>query len=78
MLGSIEGLSGERDSHVESKNKGEKPIEKPQKPKDEEEYVKPTLNTGNWLIISIEEFLSETEDDGSMLDTQEQRRRPKE
>ena len=32
---------------VESENEGEKPVEKMQKPKDEEEHVKPILNTGN-------------------------------
>ena len=60
-----------KEPHVESENKGEKPVEKMQKPKDEEEHVEPTLNTGNPLKISIEEFSWETEDDGSMLDTQE-------
>ena len=33
--------------HTESENEGKKPIEKMQKPKDEEEHVEPTLNTGN-------------------------------
>ena len=36
-----------KEPHVESENEGEKPIEKMQKPKDEEEHVKPTLNKGN-------------------------------
>ena len=31
---------------IESKNEGEKPVEKMQKQKDEEQHVKPTLNTG--------------------------------
>ena len=39
---------------------GEKPIENMQKQKDEEEQVKPTLNKGNRLKISIEEFSWET------------------
>ena len=37
--------------HIESENEGEKPIEKIEKPKDEEEHVEPTLNTGNQLKI---------------------------
>ena len=39
--------SPRKEPHVESENKGEKPIEKMQKLKDEEEHVDPTLNTGN-------------------------------
>ena len=39
--------SPEKEPHIESENKGEKLIEKMPKPKDEEEHVKPTLNTGN-------------------------------
>ena len=42
-----------------------------QKPKDEEEHVNSTLHMGNQLKISIEEFCWGTEDDGSMLNTQE-------
>ena len=60
-----------REPHIESENEGEKPVEKMQKPKDEEEHVEPTLNIGNWLKISIEEFSWETEDNRSTLDTQE-------
>ena len=63
--------SPRKETHRESENEGEKPIEKMQKPKDEEEHVEPTLNTGNQLKISIEEFSWETEDEGSTLDTQE-------
>ena len=33
-----------------------KPVKKMEKPKHEEEHVKPTLNIGNQLKISIEEF----------------------
>ena len=40
-------------------------------PKHEEEHVKPTLNIGNRLKISIEEFSWEREDDGSTLDMEE-------
>ena len=36
-----------KEPHIESESEGEKPIKKMQKPKDEEEHVKPTLNTGN-------------------------------
>ena len=55
----------------ESDNKGKKPVEKMQKPKDEEEHVDSTLHTGNQLKISIKEFSWETEDDRSTLDTEE-------
>ena len=48
-----------------------KPIEKTEKPKHEEEHVEPTLNIGNQLKISIEEFSWEREDDRSTLDTVE-------
>ena len=60
-----------KEPRMESENKGEKPIEKMQKQKDEEEYVEPTLNTDNRLKILIEEFSWETEDDRSTPDTQE-------
>ena len=33
--------------HTESEYEGEKPIRKMQKPRDEEDHVVPTLNTGN-------------------------------
>ena len=60
-----------KEPHIESENEGEKSVKKMQKPKDEEEHVEPSLNTGNRLKISIEEFSWETEDDGFTLDTQE-------
>ena len=60
-----------KEPQEESENEGEKPIKKMQKLKHEEEHVEPTLNTGNQLKISIEEFSWETEDDRSTLDTQE-------
>ena len=41
------------------------------KPKHEEEHVKPTLNIGNQLKISIEEFSWEREGNRSTLDTEE-------
>ena len=36
-----------KEPHIESENKEEKPIEKMQKPKYEEDHVEPTLKTGN-------------------------------
>ena len=39
--------SPRKEPHVESENEGEKLVKKTQKPKDEEEHVEPTLNTGN-------------------------------
>ena len=46
-------------------------VEMTEKQKHEEEHVKPTLNTGNGLKISIEEFSWEREGDGSTLGTEE-------
>ena len=63
--------SPKEEPRVEPETKGEKLIKKTQHQKDAEEQVEPTLNTGNWLKLSIEEFSWETEDDGSTLDTQE-------
>ena len=60
-----------KEPHKGSKNKEEKPVEKTEKSKHEEEHVKPTLNTGNRLNISIEEFSWEREDNGSTSYTQE-------
>ena len=62
--------SPRKEPHEESENEGEKPVETTQKQKDQEEHVEPTLNKGNQLKISIEEFSWETEDDRSTLDTQ--------
>ena len=42
-----------------------------EKQKHEEVHVKPTLNTGNRLKFSIEEFSWEREGDGSTLGTEE-------
>ena len=42
-----------------------------EKQKHEEEHVEPTLNTGNQLKISIEEFSWEREGDGSTLGMEE-------
>ena len=46
-------------------------VEMTEKQKHEEEHVEPTLNTGNRLEISIEEFSWEREGDGSTLGTEE-------
>ena len=42
-----------------------------EKQKHEEEHVEPTLDTGNRIKISIEEFSWEKEGDGSTLGTEE-------
>ena len=57
--------------HYKETDDEEKPLEETQKPKDEEEHVNSTLHTGNQLKLSIEGFNWETENDRSMLDTQE-------
>ena len=61
----------EEKPHKEPEKVAKKPVEKMEKQKHEEEHVKPTLNTGNQLNISIEEFSWEREDDGSTLETEE-------
>ena len=61
----------EEESHKEQEKVEKKPIKKMEKPKHEEEHVRPTLNIGNQLKISIKEFSWEREDDGSRLDTVE-------
>ena len=61
----------EKEPRKEQEKEGKKSIEKTEKSKHEEEHVKPTLNIGNQLKISIEELSWEREDDGSTLDTQE-------
>ena len=61
----------EKEPCKEQENEEEKPVEKTEKSKHEEEHVEPTLNTGNQLKLSIEEFSWEREDNGSTLDTQE-------
>ena len=48
-----------------------KPAKKTEKQKHEEEHVGPTLDTGNQLKISMEEFSWEREDNGSTLETEE-------
>ena len=41
----------EEEPHKESEKIEEKPVKKTEKPKHEEEHVKPTLNIGNELQI---------------------------
>ena len=61
----------EEEPHKEPEKVAKKPIKKTEKLKHEEEHVEPTLNTGNRLKNSIEEFSWEKEDDGSTLETEE-------
>ena len=52
-----------KEPHMGSKNKEEKPIEKTEKSKHEEEHVELTLNTVKQLKILIKEFSWEKVDD---------------
>ena len=61
----------EEEPHEEPEKVAKKPVEKTEKQKREEEHVKPTLNTGNRLKISIKEFSWEKEDDASTLEMEE-------
>ena len=61
----------EEEPHKEPEKVAKKPIERTEKQKHEEEHVEPTLNTGNRLKISIEEFSWEKEDDASTLEMEE-------
>ena len=61
----------EEEPHDEPKKVTNKPVETTEKQKHEEEHVGPTLDTGNQLRISIEEFSWEKEDDESTLETEE-------
>ena len=61
----------EEEPHKESEKVAKKPVEKTEKQKHGEEHVEPTLNTGNRLKISIEEFCWEKEDDRSTLEMEE-------
>ena len=67
---STESLA-EKEHREESEKMANKLVETTQKQKHEEEHVEPTLNTGNRLKISIEEFSGEREGDGSTLGTKE-------
>ena len=61
----------EEEPHEEPEKVAKKPVEKTEKQKHGEEHVESTLNKGNQLIILIEEFSWEKEDDGSTLETEE-------
>ena len=67
---STESLA-EKVHREESEKMANKLVETMEKQKHEEEHVEPTLNTGNRLKISIEEFSWEREGDGSTLGTEE-------
>ena len=67
---STESLS-EKEYREEPEKMANKLVETMEKQKHEEEHVEPTLNTGNRLKISIEEFSWERESDGSTLGTEE-------
>ena len=60
----------EEEPHKEPEKVMNKPVEKMEKQKHEEQHVGPTLDTGNQLKVSIEEFSWEREDDGSTLETE--------
>ena len=61
----------EKEHREEPEKMSNKLVETTEKQKHEEEHVEPTLNTGNRLKISIEEFSWEREGDGSTLGTEE-------
>ena len=59
------------ETHEEPEKAAKKPVEKMEKQKHEEEHVGPTLDIGNRLKISIEEFSWEREASASTLETEE-------
>ena len=61
----------EKEYREEPEKMANKLVKTTEKQKHEEEHVEPTLNTGNRLKISIEEFSWEREGDGSTLGTEE-------
>ena len=67
---STESLA-EKEHREEPEKVVNKLVETTEKQKHEEEHVEPTLNTGNQLKISIEEFSWEREGDRSTLGTEE-------
>ena len=67
---STESLA-EKENREEPEKMANKLVETTEKQKHEEEHVESTLNTGNRLKISIEEFSWEREGDGSTLETEE-------
>ena len=67
---STESLA-EKEHREKPEKVANKLVEMTEKQKHEEEHIKPTLNTGNRLKISIEEFSWEREGDRSTLGTEE-------
>ena len=67
---STESLA-EKEHREKPEKVANKLVETTEKQKHEEEHIKPTLNTGNRLKISIEEFSWEREGDRSTLGTEE-------
>ena len=61
----------EEEPHDAPEKVSNKHVETTEKQKHEEEHVWPTLDTGNRLKISIDEFSWEKEEDGSTLETEE-------
>ena len=61
----------EKEHREEPEKMANKLVETTEKQKHEEEHVEPTLNTGNRLKISIEEFSWEREGDGPTLGAEE-------
>ena len=59
------------ETHEEPEKMANKPVQKKEIQKHEEEHVGPTLDTGSQLKISIEEFSWEREADASTLETEE-------
>ena len=70
MLGVHREFGGKRTSRG-TREDGKQTRRNDKKQKHEEEQVEPTLNTGNRLKISIEEFSWDREGDGSTLGTEE-------
>ena len=67
---STESLA-EKEHREEPEKMANKLVETTEKQKHEEEHVEPTINTGNRLKISIEEFSWEREGNGSTFGTEE-------
>ena len=67
---STESLA-EKEHREEPKKMANKLVETTEKQKHQEEHVEPTLNKGNRLKISIEEFSWERDGNGSTLGTEE-------
>ena len=59
------------ETHEELEKVAKKPVKKAEKQNHEEEHVRPTLDTGSQLKISIEEFSWEREAERSKLETEE-------